>query len=270
MVYVVKSGDSMAKIAAKHGVTIGALIRANPQIEDPSLIFKGQQINIPVSPASAGTGATPPAFSDQYRVRSGDTMRKIARAFGVSLAALIAANPQIKDPDRIKVGQVIHVPPTDPKTHTQPVTNPPGGSAPMWYRLAKREMEDGTVEVPGETVHNPRIIEYHATVSAGLDQNEIPWCSSFINWCMEQSDIKGTDSALARSWEKWGKKLKEPQLGAVAVFWRGEKSSGLGHVGFFVKETETDVTVLGGNQGDKVTVAPYPKGRLLGYRWPKG
>jgi uncharacterized protein (TIGR02594 family) len=86
---------------------------------------------------------------------------------------------------------------------------------------------------------------------------------------MEHSDIRGTDSAAARSWEKWGKKLSEPKLGALAVFWRGEKSSELGHVGFFVRDSSTEVSVLGGNQGDRVTIADYPKARLLGYRWPK-
>jgi len=268
MTYTVKSGDSMAKIAAAHGVTIGALLRANPQIEDPSLIFPGQQIIIPggAEPAVEPTGT--PVFSELYRVRSGDTMRKIARVFGVPLAALVAANPHIIDPDIIRVGQVVHVPPTSPTAPAQRVTTPPSGSGPTWYRLAKREMEDGIIEFPGNA-HNPRILDYHSTVTGGFDENEIPWCSSFVNWCMEQSDIKGTDSATARSWEKWGKKLSEPKLGAVAVFWRDTKASGLGHVGFFVKENSTKVWVLGGNQGNQISVDTYPKPRLLSYRWPK-
>ena len=267
MVYTVKSGDSMAKIAAKHGISVGALVRANPQVDDPRLIFPGQKLEIPGQPVSPS--APPTSFSDQYRVRSGDTLSKIARAFGVSLAALVAANPQIRDPDRIKVGQIIHVPPTQPTSPVQPVTNPPGGSNPKWYRTAKREMDDGTVEVPGATEHNPRILEYHASVTGGFDENEIPWCSSFVNWCMEQSDIPGTNSAAARSWEKWGKKLGTPKTGAVAVFWRDSKTSSKGHVGFYVKENSTHVSVLGGNQGDRISIDQYPKARLLGYRWPK-
>jgi uncharacterized protein (TIGR02594 family) len=267
LVYTVKSGDSMSKIAVKHGVSVGALIRANPQVDDPSMIFPGQKLQIPGQP-----DATPPSsvpFSDRYRVRSGDTMTKIARAFRVSLSALVAANPQIRNPDKIKVGQIIHVPPTQPGENVQPITSPPGGSTPKWYRTAKREMDDGTVEVPGASEHNPRILEYHASVTGGFDENEIPWCSSFVNWCMEQADIRGTDSAAARSWEKWGKKLSKPKRGAVAVFWRDSKTSPKGHVGFYVDENSTHVSVLGGNQGDRVSIEKYPKARLLGYRWPR-
>ena len=268
MSYTVKSGDTMAKIAAAHGVSVGALIRANPQVEDPGLIFPGQKLNVPDG-AGARDVEGPATFTEQYRVRSGDTMKKIARAFGVSLSDLVAANPQITNPDVIRVGEIVHVPSTGPKETMQKVTTPPGGSGPEWYRIARRELKDGIVEFAGEATHNPRIIEYHATVETTPDANEVPWCSSFVNWCMEQAEVRGTDSATARSWERWGKKLSEPQLGAVAVFWRESKSSGKGHVGFFVEETSRNVSVLGGNQGDQVSIAPQSKARLLGYRWPK-
>jgi uncharacterized protein (TIGR02594 family) len=130
-------------------------------------------------------------------------------------------------------------------------------------------LEDGVAEFPGRSVHNPRILEYHSSVPGSFDEDEVPWCSSFVNWCMEQSETKGSESAGARSWERWGMTLAEPKLGAVAVFWRGTKSSGKGHVGFFVKETSSRVSVLGGNQGNQVSVDTYPKERLLSYRWPK-
>lgn len=269
MLYTVKSGDSMGKIAAAHDVTVGALVRANPQIEDPSLIFPGQQINIPVKLEEAVGELVPPTFTELYRVRSGDTMGKIARTFGVSLAALVATNPQITNPNVIRVGDVIHVPPSGTTAVVQKVTTPPSGSGPMWYRIAKRELDDGVVEFPGRSVHNPRIVEYHASVPGGFDEDEVPWCSSFVNWCMEQAETRGSESAGARSWEKWGTTLAEPKLGAVSVFWRGTKSSGKGHVGFFVKETSAGVSILGGNQGNQVSVDTYPKERLLSYRWPK-
>ena len=46
-VYTVVSGDTMSKIAQKHGVTLNALIAANPQIQNASTISIGQKINIP-------------------------------------------------------------------------------------------------------------------------------------------------------------------------------------------------------------------------------
>ena len=45
-----------------------------------------------------------------YVVKSGDTLSGIAQKFGVSLAALEAANPQIPDPNKIFPGQVIFIP----------------------------------------------------------------------------------------------------------------------------------------------------------------
>lgn len=50
-----------------------------------------------------------------YTVQAGDTMYSIARKFGVTLDQLIKANPQIKDPNKIRVGQVINIPVCVPK-----------------------------------------------------------------------------------------------------------------------------------------------------------
>nr|WP_290669739.1 LysM domain-containing protein [Ardenticatena sp.] len=46
-VYVVQSGDTLAKIAQEFGVTVEAILEANPDIEDPSRIVVGQEIRIP-------------------------------------------------------------------------------------------------------------------------------------------------------------------------------------------------------------------------------
>lgn len=45
-----------------------------------------------------------------YVVKPGDTLSKIAKQNGVSLALLLRANPQIKDPNRVSVGAVINLP----------------------------------------------------------------------------------------------------------------------------------------------------------------
>jgi LysM repeat protein len=51
-----------------------------------------------------------PAAPRQCIVEAGDTMGLIALQFGVELGALIAANPQVTNPDRIEVGQVLNLP----------------------------------------------------------------------------------------------------------------------------------------------------------------
>ncbi len=45
--YTVVSGDSMWKISVKYQTGISEIIKANPQIKDPSMILVGQKINIP-------------------------------------------------------------------------------------------------------------------------------------------------------------------------------------------------------------------------------
>jgi murein DD-endopeptidase MepM/ murein hydrolase activator NlpD len=45
-----------------------------------------------------------------YTVKPGDTLSKIAMRNGVSVPQLLQANPQLKDPNKIKVGDVLNVP----------------------------------------------------------------------------------------------------------------------------------------------------------------
>lgn len=133
-----------------------------------------------------------------------------------------------------------------------------------WLEAALLELGDAVREVPGDK-DNPRIVEYHATTTLRATDDETPWCSSFVNWCVIQAGLRGTNSAMARSWLKWGRECG-PTLGAVVVLSRGEPPAG--HVGFFVGQRWGRVFVIGGNQGNAVSVARYPADRVLGYRWP--
>ncbi len=101
--YTVQPGDTMFLIAQRFGVPLGALILANPQISDPNLIFPGDVLCIP---------RKPPVCPSQnlYVVQPGDTMFFIAQRFGVTLEALIAANPQISDPNLVFPGDVLCIP----------------------------------------------------------------------------------------------------------------------------------------------------------------
>ncbi|MEW6080479.1 MAG: SafA/ExsA family spore coat assembly protein [Bacillota bacterium] len=120
----VRPGDTLFLIARRFGVSLNALIAANPQIANPNLIFPGQQICVPVSPAPP---ACPGGFL--YTVRRGDTLFTIAQRFGVSLQAIIRANPQIANPNLIFPGQVICVPSKllDPSAGPDPIGGQSGG-----------------------------------------------------------------------------------------------------------------------------------------------
>ena len=204
---------------------------------------------------------------ETYRVRSGDTLGKIAKFYGIKLNRLLAINPQITNKNKIFVGQTINVPERQtkpgPSIHREAV----GDSPVTWFAIAMREMETGVDEVTGPE-HNPRIVEYHQSTGLKATDDETPWCSSFVNWCMAQAGEERTDSAMARSWMKWGESIAEPRKGCVAVFSRGNLPTA-GHVGFYVDEINSRILLLGGNQSNQININSYPKSSLLGYRWPK-
>jgi uncharacterized protein (TIGR02594 family) len=131
-----------------------------------------------------------------------------------------------------------------------------------WMPVALQEI--GVKEYAG-AADNPRIVEYLSSTALGSEDSsndETPWCSAFVNWCVLKAGYEGTDSAWAKSWLTWGKELDEPRRGCIAVFSRNVG----GHVAFFVGESSSGINVLGGNQSDAVKISTYPTTRLLGYR----
>lgn len=138
-----------------------------------------------------------------------------------------------------------------------------------WFDIAMQELNKGIVEYPGSPA-NPRIVEYLRSTSlssAMAATDETPWCSGFVNFCVEQAGFAGTDSAMARSWLNWGRETQKPVVGCIVIFKRDEPPSG--HVAFYVSENENNIKVLGGNQGNRVSINDYKKDRLLGFRVPR-
>jgi uncharacterized protein (TIGR02594 family) len=144
---------------------------------------------------------------------------------------------------------------------------------PRWYEIAEGEL--GTIEDSRQDVDNPRIVEYFtATDFMNRGDDEIPWCSAFVNWCMVQAGIPGTHSARARSWveKDWGEELDQPREGCLVVLERPPNPAN-GHVGFYVGDKDGDrLRLLGGNQGPEgrgaVNISTPLKDRVLSYRWP--
>jgi uncharacterized protein (TIGR02594 family) len=144
-----------------------------------------------------------------------------------------------------------------------------------WHLEALSDL--GLRETPGPHTH-PRILEMLDSADGGLDDDktlqnirddETPWCSSALCAWMEEAGIKSPRSAMARSWNRWGVALADAAVGAVVVFWRGSRTGPSGHVGIVVgRDKRGNLMVLGANQGNAVTVAPFGRERVLSYRWP--
>lgn len=156
-----------------------------------------------------------------------------------------------------------HSPPVE-TAPTPPISAPlaPKPEEPLWLQIARREY--GQAELRG--AENPRIILYHSVTTLKAKEDEVPWCSAFACYCMEDAEIISPRSARARDWLNWGKKPLFMRPGAVVILSRGVDS---GHVGFFLRNEGSKVVLLGGNQGDKVCEMAFEKASILGVRWPK-
>lgn len=124
----------------------------------------------------------------------------------------------------------------------------------------------GLKEVVGKE-HNPDILAMFAEIGFGYVQDdETAWCSTALNYICKKLGYERSGSLAARSWLKIGTKILEPTLGDIVVFWRESPSSWKGHVGLFISQDIDNVYTLGGNQNNSVSILPYPRDRVLGYR----
>lgn len=114
--YTVQWGDTLYSIAGKFGTTVAAITAANSGM-NPNWIVPGQALNIPapgtqpIPPPPGSVPVSPPtsACSPTYTVQRGDWVYELARRFGVSVSALIAANPGF-NANLLYPNQVLNIP----------------------------------------------------------------------------------------------------------------------------------------------------------------
>lgn len=152
-----------------------------------------------------------------------------------------------------------------PVTTTLPQT-----SEPRWLVRGRKEI--GTKEIKGPK-HSNAVLGYGIDARVpDTSSDEIPWCAWFVGAMLEREGIRGTHSALARSYEQkgWGVSLPKDELrpGAIAVLNRPGGAAWQGHVGIVVGSNDTHVFLLGGNQNNQVSIAPFAKSRIVAVKWP--
>ncbi len=120
-----------------------------------------------------------------------------------------------------------------------------------------------------DAASNPQIDKWIRDINPGLATDSTAWCSAFAHAVAEESGYKGSGKLNARSWLGVGDEVpaKQAKQGDVVVLWRDNKSSWKGHVGFFQGyDKKGNIRILGGNQGNEVSIKTYPANRLLGVR----
>ena len=114
---------------------------------------------------------------------------------------------------------------------------------------------------------NNKVIEIAlSTYGADGGNRNFPWCALWLNGVLTEAGKQATSSLLARSFQDLGEPTSTPKLGDIVVLWRESPESWKGHAGFFVRETEEKIFILGGNQDGIVKIKAYPKWQLLDYR----
>ncbi len=136
--YVVRSGDSLGRIAKDYGVTVAELTALN-RLANPNKLRAGQKILLPgehtikpPAPKRVASKPKPAAVAPVsesgsgvkvYVVQSGDSLSKIAKRHGVTIAALKQANNL--SGDKLMIDQKLTIPSAGGEAAPIPTAEPP-------------------------------------------------------------------------------------------------------------------------------------------------
>lgn len=135
---------------------------------------------------------------------------------------------------------------------------------PTWIAQARKYL--GLHEGLGEA-DNPKVVRFYELAGhPEIKHDSVPWCAAFVGGVLKECSIANTGTLWALDYAKYGRRLTAPIVGAIAT----KKRDGGGHVFFVVGYDDRNVYALGGNQGDKVCIAVYPRALIYSYAWPPG
>jgi LysM repeat protein len=135
--HIVKRGENLTQIARHYGVSRSAILKANPKIKNPNLIYKGQRLCIPKSspkpPPPPPPGTCETGCWKTYYVKPGEWLKLIGERYGKTAACLARVN-KLSQPDYIYPGQKLRIPvkcaPKSPPPPPAPLKSQPAQPAP--------------------------------------------------------------------------------------------------------------------------------------------
>lgn len=159
-------------------------------------------------------------------------------------------------------------PPTEPEKAKAKELLPgvPDGLVPIdiaryFLNLNERNADGEAYNAEWKNRSNPLIMSFFSATDYGEATDTVAWCAAFMNWCLRRAGREYTNSAMSGSFRCFGDAAAAPKVGDIAVFknaGENQPCSGHGHVAFWMAQDGDMVTVLGGNQGNSVSVRKYP------------
>ena len=134
------------------------------------------------------------------------------------------------------------------------------------YELAQRFT--GVKEIPGRSKDDHQIMSMLKLDDDWPQDDEVPWCSAFVNYIAWLLRLPRSKSLMARSWLDVGVPVGRycEMIGFDVVILSRGSNPKWGHVGFFSSIIGREIYILGGNQSDGVNVSGYNISRLVGTR----
>ncbi len=132
----------------------------------------------------------------------------------------------------------------------------------------------GVKETAGP-MSDPLVLAMLQMDASWVENDETAWCSAFANFVCKALGLPRSRSLAARSWLLVGTSIPLSDARTeedIVVLSRGKNPppasvlQAPGHVGFYAGQDATTVSLLAGNQGDAVSIAAFPKSRILGIR----
>ena len=239
--YVVQPGDTLGKIGKIFKVSAEKIKSAN-NLKDINRIYPGQRLIIPTSKnATVSTAVPPPAPKPSPQSTPAPTTpARSKEGKGNPLAVMVA------DQKRAPWMEVAVA------------------EAKKWagYFESQRvflEKKKKAEKKGGATPIGVIPINYHKEVEVGIKNASLgntAWCASFANYCLKSANYEYELSASSRFpvHSKKFVKIDSPVYGALVVY-KNPKEPKKGHVAFVYSKIEKgDIAVLGGNQGDAITI----------------
>ncbi|MEC0282039.1 C40 family peptidase [Terribacillus saccharophilus] len=227
--YTVKSGDTLSGIASKHKISLNDLKKWNNI--SGYLIYPGDKLKVSAGGSSSSSNNSSSSnsgsssnnssssSSSSYKVKSGDSLWKIANNNGVSVANLKSWNNLSSDV--IRVGQTLKIngkASSGSSSSTKPATNTKVESA------STSKSVDKLISVAKTQLGKPYV--WGGATTAGFD------CSGFIYYAFKNAgyDISRTS---AEGYFNRSYYVSSPQPGDL-IFFKGTYKAGISHMGIYL------------------------------------